>query len=104
MRSLLVNFNCSYNVQELGYDEASCKDLLIEFCAYKYRKKPYTQTFKKETESPLKWWLSINAQKDSLAELAIIIFSIPPSQVYVNEIFNFKWIFGNHRTRLNTFA
>ncbi|CAG8834821.1 32549_t:CDS:1, partial [Gigaspora margarita] len=54
--------------------------LLIEFHAYKYREKPYTRIFKKEKESLLKWWLSIDAQKDSLAELAIKIFSIPSSQ------------------------
>ncbi|CAG8794825.1 18089_t:CDS:2, partial [Gigaspora rosea] len=48
--------------QELGYDEASCVDLLMELHAYKRKEKPYTQTFKKERESPLNWWLINSSQ------------------------------------------
>ena len=65
--------------QDLGYDEASCEDLLTKLHIYRCKEKPYTQTFNKKKELPLKWWFSIDAQKDSLAELAIKIFSILPS-------------------------
>ena len=73
--------------QELGYDEPSCEDLLMELRAYKRNEKPYTQTFKKEKESALKWWLSLDAQKDSLVELAIKIFLSHHLKLYVSEIF-----------------
>ena len=90
--------------QELGYDEPSCEDLLMELRAYRRKEKPYTQKFNKEKESALKWWLSIDAQKDSLVELAIKIFSIPPSQAVCERNFStLKWIFGDRRTRLNIF-
>jgi hypothetical protein len=90
--------------QELGYVEAKCEDLLMELRAYHRKEKPYTQIFRKERESPLKWWLSIDAPKDSLSELAIKIFSIPPSQAVCERNFStLKWIFGDRRTRLNIF-
>ena len=90
--------------QDLGYDEASYEDLLTELRTYRHKEKPYTQIFNKEKESPLKWWLSIDAQKDSLAELAIKIFSIPPSQAVCERNFStLKWMFGDRRTRLNIF-
>ncbi|CAG8808088.1 18340_t:CDS:1, partial [Dentiscutata erythropus] len=40
--------------QDLGYDEASCEDLLIKLRAYKHKEKPYIQPFIMEKESPLK--------------------------------------------------
>ncbi|CAG8801537.1 14911_t:CDS:1, partial [Racocetra fulgida] len=43
--------------KNLGYDEALYEDLLTELYIYKYQKKLYNQTFQKERESPLKWWL-----------------------------------------------
>ncbi len=90
--------------QDLGYDEASYEDLLTELRTYRHKEKPYTQIFNKEKESPLKWWLSIDAQKDLLAELAIKIFSIPPSQAVCERNFStLKWMFGDRRTRLNIF-
>ncbi|CAG8847626.1 26017_t:CDS:2, partial [Gigaspora margarita] len=58
----------------------SCEDLLLELRSYKRKEKLYTQPFKKEKESSLKWWLTIDAQKEPLSELAIKIFSISPSQ------------------------
>ncbi|CAG8811929.1 31543_t:CDS:2 [Gigaspora margarita] len=66
--------------QDLEYDEASCKDLLTELHAYKHKEKPCIQQFKKAKKSSLIWWFSMNAPKELLIELAIKIFSIPPSQ------------------------
>ncbi|CAG8842680.1 32825_t:CDS:2 [Gigaspora margarita] len=49
-------------------------------------------------------WLSIDAQKDVLVELAIKIFSISLSQAVCEQNFSIlKWIFGDCRTRLNIY-
>ncbi|CAG8804095.1 22794_t:CDS:1, partial [Dentiscutata erythropus] len=40
--------------QELGYDKALYKDLLIKLRAYKHKEKLYTQMFNMERKSSLK--------------------------------------------------
>ncbi|RHZ84793.1 hypothetical protein Glove_74g304 [Diversispora epigaea] len=89
----------------LGYSEESCLKLLMEMRSWKRNVAPYNLPYDAHRETPMKWWLSINVQEDEtdqLQELALLLFSIVPSQAVCERNFSMlKWFFGERRTNLN---
>ncbi|RHZ65788.1 hypothetical protein Glove_311g51 [Diversispora epigaea] len=88
-----------------GYDETSCLNLLTEMRSWKRKSPPYNINYDRFKETPMKWWLSINVEDnktDQLQELALLLFSIIPSQAVCERNFStLKWFFGERRTKLN---
>lgn len=89
----------------LGYGETSCLNLLTEMRSWKRKAPPYNISYDRFRETPMKWWLSINVEDketDQLQELALLLFSIVPSQAVCERNFStLKWFFGERRTKLN---
>ncbi|RHZ76441.1 hypothetical protein Glove_197g113 [Diversispora epigaea] len=89
----------------LGHSEESCLKLLMEMRLWKRNVAPYNLTYDTYRETPMKWWLSINIQEDEtdqLQELALLLFSIVPSQAVCERNFSMlKWFFGEKRMNLN---
>jgi hypothetical protein len=89
----------------LGHNEESCLKLLMEMRLWKRNVAPYNLTYDTYRETPMKWWLSINIQEDEtdqLQELALLLFSIVPSQAVCERNFSMlKWFFGEKRMNLN---
>ena len=89
----------------LGYNESSCLKLLMEMKLWKRNEAPYNLTYNTSQKTPMKWWLSINIQEnetDQLQELALLLFSIVPSQAACERNFSMlKWFYGERRMNLN---
>ncbi|RHZ53295.1 hypothetical protein Glove_443g77 [Diversispora epigaea] len=89
---------------DLGNSEESCLNLLMEMRYWKRKVVPYDLSFNSIQETPMKWWLSINVQEnetDQLQELALLLFSIVPSQAVCERNFSMlKWFLGERRTNL----
>ncbi|RHZ83214.1 hypothetical protein Glove_99g229 [Diversispora epigaea] len=89
----------------LGHSEESCLKLLMEMKLWKRNVAPYNLTYDTYQETPMKWWLSINIQEDEtdqLQELALLLFSIVPSQAVCERNFSMlKWFFGEKHMNLN---
>ncbi|RHZ89907.1 hypothetical protein Glove_9g343 [Diversispora epigaea] len=77
----------------------------MEMGLWKRNVAPYNLTYDTYRETPMKWWLSINIQEDEtdqLQELALLLFSIVPSQAVCERNFSmFKWFFGKKHMNLN---
>ncbi|RHZ65590.1 hypothetical protein Glove_314g43 [Diversispora epigaea] len=89
----------------LGHGETSCLNFLTEMRSWKQKSPPYNINYDHFKETPMKWWLSINVEDDEtdqLQELALLLFSIVPSQAVCEWNFStLKWFFGERRTKLN---
>jgi hypothetical protein len=72
--------------------------------SWKRKAAPYDLSFNSFRETPMKWWLSVNVQEnetDQLQELALLLFSIVPSQAVCERNFSMlKWFLGERRTSL----
>ncbi|RHZ52177.1 hypothetical protein Glove_464g17 [Diversispora epigaea] len=89
---------------DLGNSEESCLNPLMEIRSWKRKVAPYDLSFNNIQETPMKWWLSIDVQEnetDQLQELALLLFSIVPSQAVCKRNFSMlKWFLGERRTSL----